>query len=170
MEAMTPPTIRRATESDWDAIWEIFHAVVETGDTYSYDPETTKEEGRALWMTPLGATYVACVEDEIVGTYFLKPNQPGLGSHVANAGYMVRPGEGGHGVGRAMCQHSLEEARRAGFLAMQFNFVVSANVRAVTLWQRLGFRIVGTLPKAFRHKELGLVDAYVMHRFLAGEG
>lgn len=162
-------TIRRATASDWDEIWTIFHAVVEQGDTYAYDPGTTKEEGRALWMPPQGATYVACREDRIVGTYLLKPNQPGLGSHVANAGYMVDPREAGRGVGRTMCEHSLEEARRAGFLAMQFNFVVGTNTRAVALWQALGFRIAGTLPKAFRHKTLGLVDVYVMHRFLGEE-
>ena len=162
-------TIRRALDGDWDSIWEIFHAVVRTGDTYSYDPATSKEEGRALWMTPAGWTYVACLGEQIVGTYLLKPNQPGLGSHVANAGYMVQPGESGRGVGRAMCEHSLEEARRIGFLAMQFNFVVSTNTRAVALWQRLGFRIVGTLPKAFRHQELGLVDAHVMHRFLTAD-
>jgi L-amino acid N-acyltransferase YncA len=160
-------TIRRATESDWDAIWKIFHAVVREGDTYTYDPETTQEQGRALWITPQGATYVARRGDQVVGTYYLKPNQPGLGSHVANAGYMVDPGEAGRGVGRAMCEHSLEEARRAGFLAMQFNFVVSTNERAVALWQAMGFRIVGTLPKAFRHSRLGLVDAFVMHRFLS---
>jgi L-amino acid N-acyltransferase YncA len=159
-------TIRRATESDWDAIWKIFHAVVREGETYSYDPATTKEEGRALWFAPQAGTYVACRGGQIVGTYFLKPNQPGLGSHVANAGYMVEPGEAGRGVGRAMCEHSLEEARRAGFLALQFNFVVSTNERAVTLWQKMGFRIVGTLPRAFQHQRLGLVDVYVMHRFL----
>lgn len=162
----SPLKIRRANESDWDAIWPIFHAVVREGDTYSYDPATTKEQGRGLWLTPQGATYVACLGDRVVGTYFLKPNQPGLGSHVANAGYMVEPGEAGRGVGRAMCEHSLEEARRAGFLALQFNFVVSTNERAVALWQKMGFRIVGTLPKAFRHLRLGLVDVYVMHQFL----
>ncbi|HKH46561.1 MAG TPA: GNAT family N-acetyltransferase [Thermoanaerobaculia bacterium] len=159
-------TIRRATEADWDEIWKIFHAVVREGDTYSYDPATTQEQGRALWMSPPASAYVACRGDQVVGTYYFKPNQPGLGSHVANAGYMVDSGEAGRGVGRAMCEHSLEEARRAGFLAMQFNFVVSTNERAVALWQKMGFRIVGTLPKAFRHSRLGLVDAYVMHRFL----
>lgn len=160
-------TLRRAIDADWDAIWTIFHAVVREGDTYSYDPETTKEQGRALWMSSQVATYVACRGGQVVGTYFIKPNQPGLGSHVANAGYMVDSGEAGQGVGRAMCEHSLDEARRAGFLAMQFNFVVSTNERAVVLWQKMGFRIVGTLPKAFRHSKLGLVDAHVMHRFLS---
>src|SRR6185436_15413239 len=150
-------TIRRATESDWDAIWPIFHAVVREGDTYSYSPATTKEQGRALWMTPQGTTYVACHGEQV------------LGSHVANAGYMVDPGEAGRGVGRAMCEHSLDEARRAGFFAMQFNFVVSTNTRAVALWQKLGFQIAGTLPKAFRHQQRGLVDVYVMYRLLGEE-
>lgn len=159
-------TIRRAEEADFDAIWRIFREVVRRGDTYTYDPETTREQAHSIWMSGEHATYVACVDDRIVGTYILKPNQPGLGSHVANAGYMVSIDGRGKGVGRAMCEHSLEEARRAGFHAMQFNIVVSTNESAVALWKKCGFSIVGTLPRAYRHRELGLVDAYVMHRFL----
>ena len=159
-------TIRKAGEADFDAIWRIFHQVVRRGDTYTYDPETTREQAHSIWMSGERTTYVACVDDWIVGTYILKPNQLGLGSHVANAGYMVGIDGRGKGVGRAMCEHSLEEARRAGFHAMQFNMVVSTNESAVALWKKFGFSIVGTLPQAYRHRELGLVDAYVMHRFL----
>ncbi len=159
-------SIRRARESDFDAIWQIFHQVVEEGETYVYDPLTTKEEAHSIWMSNTLQTYVACLGERVVGTYILKPNQPGLGSHVANAGYMVGAEYLGKGVGRAMCEHSLAEARRAGFSAMQFNMVVSTNESAINLWKKLGFVIVGTLPKAFRHQKLGLVDAYVMHRFL----
>jgi len=101
-----------------------------------------------------------------VGTYLLKPNQPGQGSHVANCGYMVARAASGRGIGEAMCRHSLEEARRLGFRAMQFNFVVSTNTRAVALWKKCGFSVVGTVPQAFRHPTLGLVDAHVMHRLL----
>lgn len=158
--------IRRAREDDFGDIWQIFHEVVSRGDTYAYDPDTTPEQARALWMSPSVATFVACVGPEVVGTYTLKPNQPGLGSHVANASYMVKAAARGRGVGQAMCEHSLEEARRLNYLAMQFNFVVSTNEAAVALWKRCGFSIVGTLPKAFRHPRMGLVDAYVMHRFL----
>lgn len=159
-------TIRRAEESDFDAIWRIFREVVRRGDTYTYDPETTREQAHSIWMSGGHTTYVARVDERIVGTYILKPNQPGLGSHVANAGYMVGVDGRGQGVGRAMCEHSLEEARRMGFQAMQFNIVVSTNEPAVALWKKCGFSIVGTLPRAYRHRELGLVDAYVMHRFL----
>lgn len=159
-------TLRRAEEADFDGIWEIFHAVVEKGDTYAIPPETTKDEAQALWLAPGLSTYVALLDGEVVGTYILKANQPGLGSHVANAGYMVHPRRSGRGIGRALCEHSLEEARQAGFLAMQFNIVVSTNHPAVALWQKMGFAIVGTVLKAFRHLELGLVDIYVMHRFL----
>src|ERR1700749_912196 len=158
--------IRKAEEADFDAIWRIFQEVVRRGDTYTYDPETTRAQAHSIWMSSEHATYGACADDRIVGTYILKPNQPGLGSHVANAGYMVDVDVRGKGVGRAMCEHSLEEARRAGFRAMQFNIVVSTNESAVALWKKLGFSIVGTLPQAYRHRELGLVDAYVMHRFL----
>jgi len=159
-------TIRKAEEADFDSIWRIFHEVVRRGDTYTYDPETTREQAHSIWMSGGHTTYVACVDDRVVGTYILKPNQPGLGSHVANAGYMVGEDGRGKGVGKAMCEHSLEEARRMGFRAMQFNMVVSTNESAVSLWKKFGFSVVGTLPQAFRHRELGLVDAYVMHRFL----
>lgn len=158
--------IRPAEAADFDGIWEIFHAVVEKGDTYVYDPATTKEEARAIWMGLGLRTYAALLNGEIVGTYILRANQPGLGSHVANAGYMVHPGHSGKGIGRALCEHSLDEARAAGFLAMQFNAVVSTNETAVALWKKMGFAIVGTVPKAFRHRTGGLVDLYVMHRFL----
>ncbi|MES1241193.1 MAG: GNAT family N-acetyltransferase [Acidobacteriota bacterium] len=159
-------TIRKAEESDFDAIWGIFHQVVQQGDTYAFDPETTREQAHSIWMSSEHATYVACVDGRVVGTYILKRNQPGLGSHVANAGYMVGADGRGKGVGRAMCEHSLEEARRMGFHAMQFNMVVSTNESAIALWKKCGFSIVGTLPQAYNHRELGLVDAYVMYRFL----
>ena len=159
-------TIRKAVEADFEAIWPIFHQVVQQGDSYTFDPETTREQAYLIWMAGDLITFVASVNDEIVGTYILKANQPGLGSHVANAGYMVGTSGRGKGVGRAMCEHSLEEARKLGFRAMQFNMVVSTNESAVALWEKFGFSIVGTLPQAFRHRELGLVDAYVMHRFL----
>ncbi|MDP9120852.1 MAG: GNAT family N-acetyltransferase [Acidobacteriota bacterium] len=159
---------RPAQPTDWDAIWPIFHAVVAAGDTYAYDPETPEPAARDLWMPESGgaATYLREAGGTAVGTYLLRPNQPGLGSHVANAGYMVRPDASGQGIGRALCEHSMAEARAAGFRAMQFNFVVSTNERAIALWQKLGFTIAGTLPQAFRHRRLGFVDAYVMHRLL----
>jgi L-amino acid N-acyltransferase YncA len=165
----SPLLIRRAQDSDFAGIWEIFHAVVAKGDTYIYDPATTRDEARAIWTAPLGQTWVAVLEgeeNEIVGTYLLRPNYPGLASHVANCGYMVRTDRAGRGIGRALCEHSLATAREAGFLAMQFNLVVSTNTAAVALWQKMGFAIVGTVPKAFQHRELGLVDVHVMHRFL----
>ena len=158
--------IRPARDGDFEGIWKIFHAVVAKGDTYTYDPGTTKEEARAIWTAPGISTYVALLDGQVVGTYTLKANQPGLGSHVANCGYMVHPGHAGRGLGRALCEHSLQQARETGFLAMQFNAVVSTNERAVALWKKMGFSIVGTVPKAFQHRDLGLVDLYVMHRFL----
>lgn len=159
--------IRYATPADEDAIWSIFHAVVAPGDTYAFDPHTSREEALAYWFRPGTHTYVAESEDgRVVGTYILKPNQPALGSHVANAGFMVSPEARGLGVGRRMGEHCLAEARQLGFRAMQFNFVVSTNEAAVRLWQQLGFQIVGTLPGAFRHARHGFVDAYVMFKAL----
>ncbi len=158
--------IRSASKRDAQAIWTIFHTVVAKGDTYAFSPTSSEADAHRLWMGDGRETYVAEREGRIVGTYILKPNQPGLGDHVANAGFMVSPDAEGRGVGRAMALHALETARDAGYQSMQFNLVVSTNTRAVDLWKSLGFSIVGTLPKAFRHQRLGLVDAYVMHRFL----
>jgi ribosomal protein S18 acetylase RimI-like enzyme len=158
--------IREASRQDRDAVWEIFRTVVAAGDTYVFDPEIPREEALAYWFHPGTRTYVAESEGRVVGTYILKPNQPGLGSHVSNAAFMVSPSARGLGIGRAMGEHCLEEARRLGYQAMQFNFVVSTNEAAVKLWERLGFTIVGTLPGAFRHGTRGFVDAYVMFRTL----
>ena len=165
-DAESPHVVRPATAADWPAMWSIIAAVIARGDSYTLDPATPEAEAREYWTGPGVTTYVMELDGEIVGTYALRANQRGLGSHVANAGYMVRPGRFGRGIGALLCEHSLREARAAGFEAMQFNAVVSTNVRAVALWQRLGFTIVGTVPRAFRHLELGHVDLHVMHRFL----
>jgi L-amino acid N-acyltransferase YncA len=158
--------IRAATKADRDAIWEIFYEVVAAGDTYALDPDMSREEALGYWFGADTQTYVAESAGCAVGTYILRPNQSGGGSHVANAAFMVAPKSRGHGIGRAIAEHCLNEARRLGFRAMQFNFVVSTNGSAVRLWQKLGFEIVGTLPEAFRHPEKGYVDVYVMYRSL----
>jgi L-amino acid N-acyltransferase YncA len=159
-------TIRPATETDRDGIWQIFHMVVAAGDTYGFDPNISRLDALAYWLRADTHTYVAEKDREIVGTYILRPNQPGGGAHVANAAFMVAVHARGKGVGRAMGEHSLSEARRLGFRAMQFNFVVSTNESAMRLWQQLKFKIVGTLPGAFRHPTKGYVDVYVMFRSL----
>ena len=159
--------IRQATDADRDAIWNIFHQVVAAGDTYALDPNISREDALAYWFAAGTHTYVA--EQPaigVAGTYILRPNQSGGGSHVANAGFMVSADARGQGLGREMAEHCLSEARRLGFRAMQFNFVISTNESAVHLWQQLGFEIVGTLPGAFRHARMGFVDAYVMFRLL----
>ncbi len=158
--------IRLALESDFAAMWPIFQAVVATGDTYVFAPDTSHGDAFAYWFAPGVTSYVAEDEARIVGMYKLIANQRDLGAHVGNASFMVAPDYRGKGAGRQMGLHCLREARRAGYRALQFNFVVSTNTAAVSLWQKLGFSIVGTLPRAFRHQRLGEVDACVMHRFL----
>lgn len=158
--------IRRATEMDFEAMWAIFHEVVASEDTYVFAAETSRDDARAYWFGPGVTSYVATDEAQVLGMYKLIPNQRDLGSHVANASFMVGSVARGRGVGRMMGEHCILEARKAGYLAMQFNFVVSTNTPAVKLWRSLGFEIVGTLTKAFRHKILGYVDAYVMYRML----
>ena len=158
--------VRPLPPAEFSLVWPLFQAVIKTGDTYALAPDTTMEEARAWWIGPTSHPFVGELDGKVVGTYVWKPNQPGLGDHVANAGYMVSPEARGQGIARLMCEHSMEEARKAGFTAMQFNYVVSTNEGAVRLWQKCGFEIVGRVPKAFRHATLGLVDTLVMHRFL----
>jgi L-amino acid N-acyltransferase YncA len=159
--------IRLAVESDFEAIWPIFRQVISDGATYVFSPDTSYEDAFAYWFAPGVVSCVAEDDGEIVGFYKLIPNTRDLGNHVANASFMVSPGHSGKGIGQRLGLHCLEEARKAGYEAMQFNFVISTNTAAVALWQKLGFSIVGTLPRVFRHRKLGYVDAYVMHRFLA---
>jgi len=144
----------------------IFHTVIASGDTYVFDPQMPREEALAYWFRSDTHTYVTEHEGKIVGTYIVKPNQPALGSHVANAAFMVSPEARKLGIGKLMGQHCLAEAKHLGFRAMQFNFVVSTNEAAIRLWKQLGFEIVGTLPGAYRHAQLGFVDAHVMFRQL----
>lgn len=159
-------TIRPAAASDAASISRIFKAVVEPGDTYSFNADTTEQEAVAYFLGPNITSFVAEDEGRVVGMYKLIPNRIGRGSHVSNASFMVDPSAHGKGIGRRLGEHCLAEAKRQGYDAMQFNFVVSTNTAGVTLWKKLGFEVVGTLPKAFDHASLGKVDAYVMHRFL----
>jgi ribosomal protein S18 acetylase RimI-like enzyme len=156
-------SIRTAAERDQDAIWAILEPVIRRGETYTLPRDMTRQQAMEFWFAPEHETFVWEADGSVLGAYFLRANQRGGGSHVANCGYLTATAAEGQGIARAMCLHSLERARQRGFLAMQFNFVVSTNTRAVELWKRLGFEIVGRLPGAFRHPNLGLVDAYVMY-------
>ena len=161
------PEIREYREADWPRLWPILRETVRAGETYTFSPQSTEEEIRRAWIEAPARTFVACDgEGRIVGTYFIKPNQPGLGSHVCNCGYVVPPDSQGKGVASLMCEHSQTQAIAMGFRAMQFNFVVATNLRAIRLWERLGFSVVGRLPGAFHHRKLGYVDAMVMYKQL----
>lgn len=159
--------IREATPADEDGLWRILEPVIRAGETYPLPRDMTREEALAYWRTPGHAVFVA--EDgnrEIVGTYYLRANQRGGGGHVANCGYMTASDATGRGVATAMCHHSLAAAKARGFRAMQFNFVISSNERAVRLWQHCGFTVIGRLPEVSDHPRLGYVDALVMVRRL----
>ena len=158
--------IRTANEQDKAGVWKIIKAVLATGDTYVFDPDTPESEMIAYWFSPEKYVYVAEEDGQIVGTLWLKPNYPGLGSHVCNAAYMVAREAAGKGIGRQMGEFSLDEARRLGFTAMQFNFVVKSNTAAVKLWQKIGMEIIGEIPDAFNHRELGMTNALIMYRKL----
>lgn len=157
-----------AEPGDWASIWRIIAAVVATGDTYPYPPDFSEEEARRLWMRrgEREVTFVARLDDQVVGTAYLKANGVGLSDHIANAGWMVAPEHQGQGIGRPFADAVIDRARDMGYRAMQFNGVVATNTAAVSLWESLGFEIVGTVPEAFRHARDGLTPVYIMYRRL----
>lgn len=162
-----------ATEGDWPGIWEIFRDVTAGQDSYAYAPDMPEAEAHEMWMGKgkygTGtAVFVVKEAGKVIGTFSLRANHFGQGSHVANGAYMVHKDHRGKGVARAMCLFSMQEAKRRGFLSMQYNYVVSTNTSAVKLWESLGFKIIGISPRSYRHGTLGLVDIYIMHRFLEG--
>ncbi|MGM7282520.1 N-acetyltransferase [Pseudomonas guariconensis] len=161
--------IRPMTPEDFDRFWLTFQAIVQARQTYAFDPALTFEQARQLWLDLPLHTLVAEQDGELLGSYYLKANAAGPGSHVGNCGYMVSEAARGRGVARLMCEHSQKLARQEGFLALQFNSVVATNEVAVALWHKLGFETVGRLPKAYRHAQLGLVDCLVMYKWLADE-
>jgi len=158
--------IRIATPEDSGQIWEIIREVISKGDTYVFDPHSSRETMLNYWYGPDRHTYVATDNGNIVGTFMLRDNQPGMGAHIANGSYMVSQVASGKGIGKKMGEFSLAEAKRLGYTAMQFNIVIKSNARAVHLWQNLGFKIIGEIPDAFNHKENGLTNAYIMYRKL----
>ena len=158
--------IRPAGPADANAIWEILEPTIRAGETYTLPRDMEREQALAYWFAPEHSVFVAEQDGEMLGSYYLRVNQKGGGNHVCNCGYMTAASAAGRGVATAMCEHSLDYARAQGFLAMQFNFVVSSNGAAIHLWERFGFATVGRLPEAFLHPSLGYVDALVMYRML----
>ena len=158
--------IRLAKKEDEPAVWSIIEPTIRAGETYALSRDMSKANALSYWMGSDRATFVADDNGHILGTYYLRPNQPGGGSHVANCGYVTDTAATGRGVARRMCEHSLDYARSHGCRAMQFNFVISTNERAIRLWQSFDFKIVGQLPLAFHHPSQGYVDALVMYRAL----
>jgi L-amino acid N-acyltransferase YncA len=158
--------IRHATPDDAAAIWSIIGPTIRAGETYALDPMMSEADALAYWMAPDKQTFVATERETVLGTAYIRANQAGGGRHVCNCGFMTSATATGRGVARRLCEHALDHARTQGFRAMQFNFVVSTNDRAVRLWQSLGFAIVGTLPLAFHHPRHGFVDALVMFQAL----
>lgn len=164
-------SIRPYTPFDWPMLWPMLHATFAKGDTYTFPPGATENDICHAWTKTPRAIFVAHdTAGQILGTYYIKPNQTGNASHVCNCGYVVSEAARGHGVATSMCEHSQRIAIELGFLAMQFNFVVSTNLGAIRLWQRLGYDIVGTLPGAFHHPDAGLVDAHIMYKWLCNDG
>ena len=159
-------SIRLVTQKDSEAIWSIIKSVIRAGDTYALDSNMTKDQAISYWMATDKWTFVAEENGEIFGTYYMKTNQAGGGSHVCNCGYITSENARGRGIARQMCEHSLTKASELGFKAMQYNCVLSTNEGAVCLWKRLGFDIVGIIPKVFNHPTKGYVDAFVMYQFL----
>jgi len=159
--------IRSYKAQDWSAVWAIIEPVFRAGSTYAFSPNISETEAKKVWIEIPQATYVCEDQNQrIVGTYYLKPNQPALGAHVCNCGYIVAENARGQGIASTLCQHSQEEAVKLGFKAMQYNLVVSTNQGAIRIWKKQGFNTIGILSKAFNHQEYGLVDALIMYKLL----
>lgn len=158
--------IRKAKPTDRLNIWNIFHQIIQTGDTYAYSPGTTFKTFKKFWFAGNQLCFVLVDGKELFGSYVLRDNQPGLGSHIANASYIVSPAHQGKGIGKKLCAHSIKEAKKAGYLGIQFNIVVSTNKAAIHLWKKMGFEIIGTTPNGFKHQLLGYVNTYIMFRKL----
>jgi len=158
---------RKYRETDWGQIWPIIEKVFRAGETYAFSPDITEKDTHKVWIELPQETYVVTDQDIVIlGTYIIKPNQPGLGAHVCNCGYIVSENARGKGVASSMCEHSQQVAVNLGFKAMQYNLVVSTNEGAIRLWEKLGFQIIGILPNAFNSKSAGYVDAFVMYKQL----
>lgn len=162
-------TIRLAQDADFDAIWPLLRDVFRAGETYAVDPQISPAAARSYWIDQARATYVAEHDGQVIGTYYIKTNQPGGGAHICNCGYIVAAAARGQGIAEQMCVHSQAQAATLGYGAMQFNFVLASNAGAIRLWQKLGFATVGRIPDAFQHPLAGMVDALVMYKRL-GEG
>lgn len=159
--------IRIYQETDWSQVWPIIKKVFRAGETYAFTPEITEQEAHRIWIELPEETYVVTDQNSVIlGTYYIKPNQPGLGSHVCNCGYIVAENARGKGLASSMCEHSQETAINLAFRAMQYNLVVSTNEGAIQLWKKLEFQVIGTLPSAFNSKSAGYVDALIMYKQL----
>jgi ribosomal protein S18 acetylase RimI-like enzyme len=158
--------ISEIKKSDFESFWPVFKDVVNAQETYAIDPDIELEAAYTLWCLSAEKSYVVKANDIILGSYYIKPNAFGPGAHIANCGYIVSPQSRGKGIARLLCLHSQVIAIEFGYTAMQFNAVVSSNKIAINLWQKLGYDIIGTIPKAYQHKMLGLIDCFIMHKQL----
>ncbi len=158
--------IVQMTERDFEEFWPTFKEIVAAEETYAFDPDMSYDEAVTLWIHSAKVAYVVKEDGEVLGSYFLRKNASGPSSHISNCGYMVLPRARGKGVAKAMCLHSQQQALQLGFSAMQFNSVVSTNTVAIKLWKKLGFKVIGTIPRGYKHKRLGFVDSYIMYKEL----
>ena len=158
--------ITPATSADEERIWALLQPVFSAGDTYAVDPLIDREAAIAYWMEADKTAFILRIEGQAVGTYYIRPNQPGGGAHICNCGFITAPSARGKGVARRMLDHALIEAKQQGYRAMQFNFVLASNQPALAIWQRNGFATIGRIPQAFLHPKQGYVDALILHRSL----
>lgn len=158
--------IRSAKKNDEDSLWSVIEPIIRAGGTYVFSPQSSREKIMSYWLNEDKKTYIALIEGKAVGTFYIKANQPDLGDHICNAGFMVDPEQKGKGIGRRLGQFAISEAKALGYQAMQFNFVISSNHSAVSLWKSLGFQVIGEIPQAYRHPSHGLVSALIFFKKL----
>ena len=160
------PTVKIAYDHNKEALWTIVEPMLRKGGAYVFSTDRTKDSMMDYWLGKDKATFLVECGGKLVGTFYLKANQEDLGNHICNAGFVVSPEAEGQGFGRWMGEFAQREAKARGYLAMQFNFVIQSNLKAVHLWKSLGFAVIGEIPDAYRHPTLGLVAALIFYKKL----
>ena len=158
--------IRESRPEDNPYLWDMLKPVFRTGETYAIDHDISQTDALAYWTGADAGCFIVEDESGPLGTYYIKTNASGGGAHVCNCGFITAPDTGGKGVARTMLTDALIRAKALGYKAMQFNFVLANNVRAIDIWHRAGFDTVGRLPQAFDHPKDGMIDALVMFKTL----
>jgi L-amino acid N-acyltransferase YncA len=166
----SPVLLVLADERDVERLRRLYQIIVNEGTSYPHDRFPDQDAFMDYWFRGK-STVVAYVLDcaratDMVGAFYLKLNWPGRASHVANADFIVAPDWRDKGLGRLLGDTMLVYVKQLGYRSVIFNLVFSENVAARHLWDKLGFKALGTIPGAVRKNDGSYQDAIIMFRSL----